>query len=62
GANRDPANSGVVSQADYNSWKANFGMALGSGALGSATVPEPATSVLVGWISLFFAGAMRRKR
>ncbi|MGE3242151.1 MAG: beta strand repeat-containing protein [Pirellulales bacterium] len=62
GANRDPANSGVVSQADYNSWKANFGMALGSGALGSAAVPEPATSVLVGWISLFFAGAMRRKR
>jgi hypothetical protein len=45
--NRDEANMGAVSMADYNSWKANFGQASGDGALSNATVPEPTTLVML---------------
>jgi hypothetical protein len=58
--NRDPNNNGVISPADYNSWKANFGQMLGSGALNSAAVPEPASLALVGLGMLWFAGIRRR--
>jgi hypothetical protein len=60
GANRDPANSGVVGPADFNSWKANFGQILGGGSLANgSTVPEPATlSLLAGMLGL---AAWRRR-
>jgi PEP-CTERM motif len=47
--NRDPAISGVVGTADYNSWRANFGNPPGSGSSlgGSAAVPEPGSILLL---------------
>lgn len=48
-ANRDPANTGTIGEADYTSWKAHFGEGTGAGAglaLGAAGVPEPTTFVL----------------
>jgi hypothetical protein len=48
--NEDPDNlDGMVTQADYDFWKANFGAELGSGggALANATVPEPASWMLL---------------
>jgi hypothetical protein len=45
-ANRDPENSGPVSEADFLSWREHFGRsALGAGAVGS--IPEPATCLLL---------------
>ena len=60
--NRDPNNgTGVVAQADYASWKTHFGEGLGSGALSTANVPEPATiSLFV--LSLAALGMGRRTR
>jgi len=55
-ANRDPANSGAVGQADYDSWRAHFGQTLTSIASSSAVtfapafalpLPEPAVSGMV---------------
>ena len=48
--NRDPDNSGNISQDDYDSWKGNFGaVAGGGGALAnpSSNVPEPASLLLL---------------
>jgi hypothetical protein len=48
--NRDPANTGNVSTADYNSWKSHFGQTAGSGSgLGgiAGAVPEPNSLVLL---------------
>ena len=47
--NRDPDNSGNISQDDYDSWKGNFGAVAGSGALAnlSSNVPEPASVMLL---------------
>jgi hypothetical protein len=50
GSNRDPANSGAVGQADFNSWKAHFGQMAGSGSLAAGNVPEPATMSLLAWL------------
>jgi hypothetical protein len=38
------------STADYDTWRANFGATMGSGSLSSASVPEPATALLL-WIA-----------
>lgn len=48
-ANRDPLNTGNVSQADYNSWRNNFGATLpGAGSLAAEFgVPEPSAFALV---------------
>jgi len=48
-ANRDPGNSGLISEDDYDSWKAHFGMTSGSGAgsLASGAVPEPSSCLLL---------------
>jgi hypothetical protein len=46
----DANNDTLVDQADYDIWRANFGNTAGAGAgsaLGSATVPEPATCGLL---------------
>jgi len=42
--NRDPANTGTISEADYNSWKAHFGMSSGGAGIGTGAVPEPSAS------------------
>ena len=53
-ANRDPANTGAIGQADYDSWRAHFGQTLAPVASGSSVpfvpvafalpLPEPAVS------------------
>ena len=40
------ATPGIVDQSDYQAWKANFGSIAGSGSLGEAAIPEPATFLL----------------
>ncbi|WP_425395372.1 LamG-like jellyroll fold domain-containing protein [Aeoliella sp.] len=63
--NRDPANTGAIGAADYDSWKAHFGE--GSSALGASqsaqqsNVPEPATAVLLMLAGLVAAGSMRAR-
>jgi hypothetical protein len=44
--NRDSANTGPISAADYASWKTNFGNHTGSGSIGNAAVPEPSAAAL----------------
>jgi hypothetical protein len=43
--NRDPNNTGVIGQADYDSWRTRFGQTAGSGAgpgpASNTAVPEP---------------------
>jgi autotransporter-associated beta strand protein len=62
-ANRDPLNTGNVSQADFISWRNNFGATLGSGAgsLATSAVPEPATIALVAMCVAFAASGARRR-
>lgn len=62
-ANRDPLNTGNVSQADFISWRNNFGATLGSGAgsLATSAVPEPASLALVAMCVAFAAGGARRR-
>ena len=50
--NRDPSNTGPISQADYNSWKARFGATTGGGAFLHAAVPEPTSLLLFGLSAL----------
>jgi len=46
--NPSDANPGVVDQNDYAFWKSQFGMTLGGGgALANATVPEPASALIM---------------
>ena len=45
--NGDGDGNGFVSPEDYQIWQANFGHSVGTGLGSSATVPEPAASVLV---------------
>lgn len=49
-----------VDQADYDLWKANFGDTPGSGAVGAAAVPEPATGLLLLIAGVCVAGRVRR--
>lgn len=51
---------GVVNQADYDFWKSRFGATSGSGSVGSAAVPEPATLALV--FAVLWGGALVRMR
>jgi hypothetical protein len=58
----DGNGNGAIDNGDYNIWRAHFGQTLGSsaGAIANATVPEPATLVLLmiaatGW-------CLRRRR
>ena len=61
--NRDPNNTGLIGQADYNSWRAHFNQTAGSGAaLGlslNAAVPEASTwSIVVAGV----LGMLMRRR
>jgi len=52
----------ALSAADLDDWKQGFGTSLGSGGSGSATVPEPTTSVIVwGLAALAIFSRGRRK-
>jgi hypothetical protein len=53
--NEGGVSPGVVDQADYTFWKSRFGAMSGSGSLGAAAVPEPASCglALVGLIAVF---------
>jgi hypothetical protein len=57
-------NVGVVNAQDYTEWRARFGNPNpGSGSsLGVASVPEPATIVLLALISPFFASLVARRK
>jgi hypothetical protein len=62
--NRDLANIGNVSISDYNSWKAHFGEAAGSGSSGGTggAVPEPSGLMLVAIGGFVACGCMARRR
>jgi sugar lactone lactonase YvrE len=47
GNGADGNGDGVVDAADYTVWRDHLNAALGSGAIGSTTVPEPATLTLL---------------
>jgi hypothetical protein len=57
-------NPGVVNSQDYTEWRARFGNPNpGSGSsLGAAAVPEPATILLISFISPFFAPLIARRK
>jgi fibronectin-binding autotransporter adhesin len=61
--NRDPLNTGNVSNADYASWVAHFGQSAGagSGGLSGGAVPEPTSLVLLA-IALGGAAIGSRRR
>ena len=49
----ETASVGIVDQADYQAWRANFGASSGAGSgAGAATaaVPEPGTAMLLAWV------------
>ncbi len=60
----DGSKNGVVDAADYNVWRSNFGLsfpASGSG-LGSGSVPEPTTVVMMTIATLGFCAVRSRRR
>jgi autotransporter-associated beta strand protein len=60
-ANRDPANTGPVGTADFNSWRSHIGQIAGAGAGSSlAAVPEPASLMTV--VVLMALLTLRRQR
>ncbi len=62
GAGRDPANSGPIGEADYTSWKSSFGNGAPASlaAFSSATVPEPASQLLL-MVTMVLAWKARRR-
>jgi hypothetical protein len=60
--NRDPGNTGVINDNDYDSWKSNFGApGSGGGSVAAPSVPEPGTYLLCLMASIGTA-CMRRRR
>lgn len=59
--NRDPANTGAISNADYLSWKSHFSSG-GSGSLAAGAVPEPGTIVFCMLASVGAACLRNRRR
>jgi hypothetical protein len=63
--NRNPGQAGNIGPADYDFWRANFGMGagLGSGSLSaSSAVPEPASAILLAVSCLLFSLSVSRPR
>ena len=58
--NRDPANSGVVGENDYNSWRSHFGESLQAESTALSAVPEP-TTVLLAAVATMGLAAFRRR-
>lgn len=59
--NRNPSNTGMVGEPDFDWWRENFGSVLGAGAGSvSAAVPEPSTLLLAAW-AVCLVGLLRRK-
>ena len=59
---RRVADPGVVSQADYDAWRANFGKTAGGGSgAGVAAVPEPGTFAFT-TLGLAILAAFRRRK
>ena len=62
--NNSGGSAGVIDQADYVAWKANFGMGAGSGAaaeisVATAAVPEPSIALMIAGIAV--AAPLRRR-
>jgi hypothetical protein len=58
----DGNGDGIIDAADYIVWRALYVAQLGSGALGSAAVPEPSTALLA-WVTIaLVSGAAARRR
>ena len=61
----ETASIGVVDQADYDAWRANFGASNGPGsgaAATSAAVPEPAAALLLAWVCVAAFWLQNRRR
>jgi hypothetical protein len=60
----DGSKNGVVDAADYNVWRSNFGLSFpaGGSGLGSGSVPEPTTVVMMTIATLGFCAARSRRR
>jgi hypothetical protein len=61
----ETASPGVVDQADYDAWRANFGAAggPGSGATSiTSAVPEPGGAMLLAWVCLAALRSKKRRR
>jgi len=59
--NRDPANTGLISEADFISWRNNFGNTGGAGSGSSAAVPEPSTGTMLVLVALVGCITSRRR-
>jgi hypothetical protein len=51
----------VIGQTQYDEWKGNFGISLGSSSLSNATVPEPTALMLIIVGSSLFAARLCRR-
>jgi hypothetical protein len=60
----DGSGNGTIDEADYEFWRSRFGNSLGSGAgaTGEASVPEPATALLMSLAALWMSVGMRCHR